>query len=307
MYSVANLLAVPVAMTLTRCFSNAQLITIGLCLECAAMLVVGSLPYLTAPILFLLASFFFRLLQGFADTFINNASLTIIQTTSKSSRVALNLALLEALKSVGGASGPLLNMLLFKQLGFSMLFISMAAFLVFLALVNFFFALRPIVLKQQLKQELLGSEDDTNDTSAVRFESLEVEQPGVSLGQLLKERGVLFAVIQSTLLVAVWNYREPILPAHFLNLGISADQMPVYFLISPLANAICGFVPLLFARSVAPRSMLLIGNVCQALVLIMIGPSLLFGLSASVPLTAVGLGLCGATYNFAYAPIVAEM
>ena len=274
-------------------------------MECAAMLVVAALPSLS-PLTFLLASFFFRLLQGFADTFINNASLTIIQRNSKPTRVAVNLALLEAFKSVGGATGPLINMLLSKSLGFSLLFLCAAAFLILLALVNFFFSPRSSVLKQQLSQELLASDDDTNDTSA-RFETLEVEQPGVSLLQLCKERGVLFALIQSTLLVAVWNYREPILPAHFLNLGIAQPSMPVYFLISPLANAVCGFLPLVFSRTVAPRTMLLVGNLCQAIVLIMIGPSQLFGLAPTIPITAVGLALCGATYNFAYAPIVAEM
>ena len=207
---------------------------------------------------------------------------------------------------MGGASGPLVNLLLSKQLGFSLLFTTVAAFLVLMAGVNFFFAARPSVLKRQLSQELLGSDDDTNDTSA-RFETLEVEHPGVSLLQLLKERGVLFAVIQSALLVAVWNYREPILPAHFLDIGIPQARMPLFFLISPLANAICGFLPLVFSRSVAPRTMLLIGNLFQAGVLLMIGPSYLFGMSATLPVTAIGLAICGATYNFAYAPIVAEM
>lgn len=46
MYSIANILAVPVAMFLARCISNAQLITLGLCVECAALLVVAGLPYL---------------------------------------------------------------------------------------------------------------------------------------------------------------------------------------------------------------------------------------------------------------------
>ena len=124
---------------------------------------------------------------------------------------------------------------------------------------------------------------------------------------LLGIRGVLFAAIQSTLIMAVWNYREPILPQHFKDMGLSQPQMATYFLISPLASAICGFCPMALATRFKPRTLIIFGNIIQAGALALIGPSSIAGMSPSISLTAIGLGLCGATYSFSFAPILAEM
>ena len=83
--------------------------------------------------------------------------------------------------------------------------------------------------------------------------------------------------------------------------------MAIYFLISPLASAIFGFVPMALSNRFRPRTLIIFGNIIQAAVLLLIGPSTLLGMTPSIPITALGLGLCGATFNFAFAPILAEM
>lgn len=302
-YSIANLAFVPVAGVMSRRCSDVALLAIGLLTEAAALLVVACLPLLMDPVSFLLASFFFRCLQGAADTFIGNAALSLVQKSSKRNVLARNIALLEAFRSVGNASGPLGNLLFFPVTGFSLLFVAAGCFVALVALTTWLLARRP-VKKAVLSHELL--DDDTSTQYSTNY-VLEVAYPSVSLKDLLGVRGVLFAAAQSALMMAVWNYREPILPAHFKTLGLSDSSMAIYFLISPLASAIFGFVPMALSNRFRPRTLIIFGNIIQAAVLLLIGPSTLLGMTPSVPITALGLGLCGATFNFAFAPILAEM
>ena len=140
-YSVANLGFVPIAGALSRRCSDITLLTIGLFIEALALLVVAGLP-LMQPMAFLLASFLFRFLQGAADTFIGNAALSIVPKSSKSSFLARNIALLEALRSVGSAFGPLADMVIFPIAGFKIMFVAAGALVALVGATTFFLTRR---------------------------------------------------------------------------------------------------------------------------------------------------------------------
>lgn len=74
-----------------------------------------------------------------------------------------------------------------------------------------------------------------------------------------------------------------------------------------LANALFGLTPVLFVKCASPRSIIIVGSLGITISLFLVGPSSILQLGNSLVTLQIGLGLLGATFNFACSPVISDM